>query len=106
MASSSPGTPVNMTVLTGCLGELATKWMTIGIKLGQETCVRELKPVESMTPEDKCLSLLETWVESGEDVSFENLCSVLCSEGVNLEDIAKQIQVRLMEELSNYEIVH
>lgn len=98
MASCSPGTAVDMTMLAGYLGALAPKWMTIGLKLDQEACVRELKEVESMTPEDKCSVLLKKWIDSGKDVSLENICSVLCSEGVDLKKVAKQMQVSLIED--------
>ena len=97
MASSSPGTAVDLTMLAGYLRDFAPKWMTLGLKLDQEACVRELMSVESMTQEDKCSVLLKKWIDSGRDVSLEKFCSVLCSKGMFLEQIAKQMQVRLIE---------
>ena len=101
MASSSPGMPVDMTLLAGYLGDLAPKWMILGLKLGQETCVRELRQVDSMTEEDKCSVLVKKWVDSGKEVSLEKICSVLCSKGVELEQVAKQMQVQLINQELN-----
>lgn len=97
MASSSPGMAVDLTMLAGYLRDLAPKWMTLGLKLGQKACVQELRPLESMTQEAKCSVLLKKWVDSGKDVTLEKICSVLCSKGIDLEQVAKQMQVRLIE---------
>ena len=101
MASSSPGKTVELTALTSYLRDLTPKWMNIGVKLDQEACVRALSPLEDMTPEDKCLVVLKKWVDSGKDVSWARICSVLCSKGVDLEEVAKQMQQVNFDTLDN-----
>ena len=99
MASSSPDDVVNMDALTNYLSKddlskMASKWIPIGMGLGQEACVRELVQAKDTPPNDCVTAVLQKWVESCKDVSWTKLCSVLHS--LELKDIAEQIQqVRL-----------
>ena len=105
MAASSQDDAVDVTALADYFGDLAPKWATLGIKLGQADCVRELIRLKDMTQEDKCVAVLQSWVDSGTDVSWTNLCSLLRSKGVELEEVAKQVQqvsYRLANEMSSY----
>ena len=106
MASSSPGKTVELTALTRYLHDLTPKWIVIGIKLGQENCVRALSPLEDMTPEDKCLVVINKWIDSGKDVTWSRICSVLCSESVDLEKVAEQMQQVNFDKLDNYLAIH
>lgn len=93
MASSNSDDTVDMDVLSSYLSKLAPRWIRIGVKLDQEACVREVLQAKDTSPNNCVAVVLRKWVESGKDVSWAKLCSVLRS--VELEDVAEQIQVSL-----------
>ena len=79
---------VKLDVLIDYIRSFAHKWEFLGIKLGQEAAVKDLRTKESDS-ESKCLIVLEKWLEADDNVTWGHLVKSLKSIG--LENVAKQI---------------
>ena len=88
--------PVNMTELIQFVPQMAHKWCEIGMYLELNNCVRELKDSHN-NPRLKMITILDTWIESGRDVSWHRLVEVLEQPGVELGAVAVEIKLHLYE---------
>ena len=88
--------PVDMTELIQFVPQMAHKWCEIGMYLELKNCVRELKDSHH-TSKLKLITILDTWIESGREVSWCRLVEVLEQPGVELGAVALEIKQHLYE---------
>ena len=61
---------------------IAPKWYPVGHGLGVGEKAASLWGSEK-SAEDKCLQILQFWIERGIDCTWEKLIGVLCQQGLN-----------------------
>ena len=78
---------------------MAQKWEFIGHKLGLGSKVMTLR-MSDQPAESKCLSMLAEWVQSGREVSWQQLLKVLTNSGILLYTVASKIKQHLLDNAS------
>ena len=68
--------------------DISHKWMVIGIKLGQNSLVKQLQDSRD-SEETKCIKVLQAWMDGNTENSRGKLLSVLKSKAVNLGNVAE-----------------
>jgi hypothetical protein len=79
------------------VSKMAAKWDYIGIKLGLEETVDEIRH-EQGRPGGKLTIILEHWLRMGQGVSWANLIDVLESQAVGLRSVAAEIKQFLFKQ--------
>ena len=89
--------PLSMLHLLAFVPKMATEWDKIGILIGLEDKVAELRPRNDL-PSSNLTSLLHSWIRSGQNVSWKRLVTVLQNQAVNLGAVAAEITGYLCEQ--------
>ena len=93
--------PVKLRNLLDFVSKMAAKWEYIGIKLGLEEKVEEIRH-EQGHPTSKLTFTLEHWLRMGQGVSWANLIDVLESQAVGLRSVAAEIKQFLYKQGTQY----
>ena len=86
-----------MPALLDFVDSMASCWDRIGIKLGLEDKVAELRRREAF-PSSHLIMLLEIWLQSGRGVSWARLVDVLENPAVNMGTVAANIKDYLIKQ--------
>ena len=86
--------PPTMHSLLDYVSPLAPRWEYLGHELGVSNLTLSLKK-EALPVEQKCLNLLEEWVQQGNEVTWQRLLRALTSKGVRLHKVASEIHQNL-----------
>ena len=89
--------PLSMLHLLQFVPKMATEWDKIGILMGLEDRVAELRPRNDL-PSSNLTSLFQSWIRSGRNVSWKRLVTVLQDQAVNLGAVAAEITGYLCEQ--------
>ena len=93
---------VDIETLVDYIPEMASQWMFLGTKLGQNKLVKSLKKREA-NDNEKCYEILENWIEGEENPSLEKFLIAMESPAVNLIGLSKKIKkVGQIEIINNY----
>ena len=66
------------------------KWKVLGLKLGVP--IGELGSIESKgSNEDKLMTMLEEWLQSGKNVTWKDLAEAMGADTVGREDLKKKL---------------
>jgi hypothetical protein len=79
------------------VSKMAAKWDYIGIKLGLEENVEEIRH-EQGHKASKLTFIFEHWLRMGQGVSWANLIDVLESQAVRLRSVAAEIKQFLFKQ--------
>ena len=88
--------PVNITELVHFVPRIAHKWSEIGTYLNMLAKVRELTDAPGST-HVKISVILDSWIESGKDVSWSFFVDVLDKPGVDLGAVGVDVKQYLYE---------
>ena len=88
--------PVSTETLVEFIPEMAQKWEFIGHKLGLGNRVMMLR-MSDQPADAKCLAMLAEWVQSGREVSWQQLLKVLTNSGILLYTVASKIKQHLLD---------
>ena len=91
--------PVSTETLVEFIPEMAQKWEFIGHKLGLANKVMALR-ISDQPAETKCLAMLAEWVQSGREVTWQQLLKVLTNSGILLYTVASKIKQHLLDNAS------
>ena len=93
--------PVKLLNLLDFVPKMAAKWEHIGIKLGLEEKVEEIRH-EQGRPASKLTFILEHWLRMGLGVSWAHLIDVLESQAIGLRSVATEIKQFLYKQGTQY----
>lgn len=80
-------------ILGNLVPRMGDKWGFIGIQLGQEHLVKDLRSLSSATSSDLLQRIIDAWFESDpEKVCPETVTEVLRSKAVKLGAVAKDFE--------------
>ena len=83
------------------VGNVAKYWKELGVQLLRSDKTNELEIIETNYPHDVvrcCKCLLEKWLESSVDATWNQLIEALKSPSVQLNYFAKELEQRLKPE--------
>ena len=76
------------------ISEATSKWKLIGLKLGVK--IAELDAIESLGTkvEDKLVTMLEKWLQRGDNVTWKALAEAMGALTVGREDLKQNLLVK------------
>ena len=89
--------PIELSELLQFVPKMADKWYEIGAYLKVEDCIKNQQCAGANTLNVKMSIIIQAWIDSGKDVSWQTLVDVLENPGVELRAVATDIKHYLYE---------
>ena len=86
---------MSLEALLDYIPRMARKWEFLAIKLGMTTLKDNLNEKREREADSKCLEIIHSWIDSGQNVTWDALVAALRSPAVNLGALADEIQFDL-----------
>ena len=82
--------PPTIETLLPYVGKLSSKLLPLGIVLGVKDYVLSIHSGE-LTPQDKCILILNKWLEITKNPTWTEFCNKLKQPGLDMTQLAKEI---------------